>query len=175
MPRYKPKTIPELFVARDKAIDKATQNIFAAMPEALAAINELMGIDEIKKLGGELVWDDVEFFEEEQMIVMVGVIVFHEGCEMTTSNGDKVKVTKDTEPYFRRLVRGAFPLSIANQSKDDIVAYFNKLHDDSEKQRLVDELDLQAERKTDFDLSILTEEQRNAYQASMMINKPGKA
>ncbi len=174
MPQSKPKTIPELFVARDKAINKATQNIFAAMPQALEAINELMGVAEIKKSGGELIWDEVEFFEEEQMIVMVGVIVFHAGCEVTTANGDKVKVTKDTEPYFRRLVRGAFPLSIASQSKDEVLAYFTKVQEDLEKQRAVDDLDRITEMETEFDLSTLTEDQLQAYQTSTMF-KPGKA
>jgi hypothetical protein len=172
----KPKTIPELFVARDKAVSKATKNIFAAMPGAIEAINELMGLEDIQKSGGDLHWEDIDLVgdEAENLLVMVGVVVFPAGCELEAEGGGIIKVTKDTEPYFRRLVRAGLPASVAVQGKDEVVAYFKKMQEDYDNQLDVAGLDNLLERETEFDLSALTEEQRRAYETSMMV-KPGKA
>jgi hypothetical protein len=175
MPTKAPKTIPQLFEAREKVEERATKKIFDAMPGAVEAINELMGLNEIQKAGGHLLWDDIDLVgDEDGLLVIVGVVVFPPGCELTTANGDKVKVTEDTEPYFRRLVRAGLPVSVATQSKDEVVAYFRKMQEDEEKQLDVAGLDEILQRETEFDLSALTEEQRHAYQTSMMV-KPGKA
>lgn len=167
------KTLPQLFEARDKAADKATRNIFDAIPGAMEAINELTSLEEIKSAGGDLVWDDLELIEDE-LIILVGVIVFPPGCEVITTEGDKVKVTESTAPYFRRLVRVGLPLSVATQPKEEVVAYFKKVQENEQKQLDLAHLDESLNKETEFDLSALTEEQRRSYQTGMMV-KPGKA
>lgn len=171
MPK-KPKSIPQLFEAREKVAHKATDNIFAAMPGAMEAINEMMGLEEIKKIGGDIIWDDISLVTElvdEPLIVLVGIIVFPPGCELETTDGDKIKVTTDTEPYFRKLVRAGLPASVAALSKEEVHEYFKKMEQEMEEsmKNLVTE-------DSDFDLTQLTEEQRAAYEASSAI-KIGKA
>src|SRR5277367_6692150 len=119
----KQKTIRELFEAREKATIRGTNKIFSAMTEAMEVISDLMGLEEIKKVGGELIWDDLSLIigdaVDEPLVVMVGVVVFPPGCELETTNGDKIKVTEDTAPYFRRLVRAGLPAAVAIKTKEE--------------------------------------------------------
>lgn len=166
----KPKTIRQLFEAREKATIRGTDKIFAAMVPAMEVINDLMGLEDIKKVGGNLVWDDLSLIigdaVEEPLVIMVGVVSFPPGCEIETTNGDKIKVTVDTEPYFRRLVRAGLPASVAIQSKEEVAAYFKKMEQEMEKQADVSEMDRVLTTETEFDLTKLTDEQRAAYDAS---------
>lgn len=145
------------------------------MNGAIEAINEMSGIAGIEKQGGYLTWDDVSLVYEgdEGMIILVGLIAFAVGSEIPTESGSIVKVTKDTQQYFNRLVHVSFPLKIAQQTKKQVVAYFAKKKEDREAQAAVDTLDAGVTKETEFDLSVLTEEQRRAYET--MGTKLGKA
>lgn len=173
----KTNNLVELFNIRERTITETTNTIFAAMPEALEAINELSGLNDIENIGGLIIWDDISLVNEVDpaMIIMVGYIKFPPGCELTTSAGDKVKVTEDTEPYFRRLVRASFPLTLATQPKHEVITYFKKMQEDAEYQDEIDDLDrlFAPPIINEFDLSLLNEEQRHAYELSSI--KPGKA
>jgi hypothetical protein len=154
----KPKTLVDLFVVREKAVNRATKKIFDSLSVAIDAISIMMDVETINKEGGKIVWDDVSLVgeEEDPFVILIGYVSYPVGSELTTPRGDKVKITETTQPYFRRLIRAGFPSSLTSKTKEEIVEYFKKLEEEKFEQ-----MDVEPE----FDLSQLTEEQRKAYES----------
>ncbi len=190
---FKKRSIPELFAAREEAFDKATDKIFAALDGVFAALREHMEIEEIEKIGGVLEWEDIMLVEDDKQpfLVIVGVISHPPGTEFEMPDGTKVQLTKETAPYFRRLVRAGVPISIVDKSKQEIIDYLiqieaeQKQHWEEESKKilaedgkslseLLEEHTNSKKQETEFDLSQLTDEQRKALELSLG-TKSGKA
>lgn len=170
MPK-KPKSIPELFADRQATFDKNTQKILDSIAPALEAVHEFMDAETVEKAGGSLKWEDISLGDgdsEGPFLILIGVISFPPGTEMDTVNGGSVVVTEDTAPYFRRLVRAGIPVEITTKTKEEVVAYLKKVEEDELKQSEADFLEAATQQETDFDLSKLTEEQRKAYETTML-------
>lgn len=167
------KSIKDLFVSRADTFDKRTSKILKAMTGALEAIHEFMNVSVVEKQGGKLAWEDVSLVidtTKDAFVVLVGVIKYPPGTELELDSGQKVKVTKQTEPYFRRLVRAGIPLKVAGKTKKQVLNYLKKMEAKETKQQEVSFLDKLAQQEVEFDLSKLTEEQRKAYEASKIIS-----
>lgn len=195
-PFSKSETILDLFLIRKQTNEKNTAKILRTLQGPMSALYEQLKIADIEKQGGTLVWDDVSYVDDgtEPFIILVGVISYPVGAEVLTENGDIVKLTESTVPYFRKLVRAGIPVSMAKKSKEELIAYFDmKKQERADAARREKELedamaiddgptiqDLLAEQQKkepemtfdEFDLTQLTEEQLKKYQ---MGNKPGKA
>ncbi len=137
-------SIPELFELRFKTYESTTKDIYKAMVPAVQGIEQFMQFDQLKKDGAELQWDDIELavIENEQVLILIGLIFYPVGTEVKMENESIVKVTEDTAPYFRRLVRVGLPLSMTTKSKEDVVTYFEKMEKEEEQlaKDLADEL-----------------------------------
>ena len=103
------------------------------------------------------------------------MIIYPPGVEVTLPTGDKIVVTKDTAPYFRRLVRAGIPLDIADQPKEVVVDYLVKMKEDDIKQAEITAMDQSINNETEFDLSKLSEEQRRVYDSLVGGKTIGKA
>lgn len=186
----------DLFIKRKIQNEQNTNKILRALGGPMDALYEQLNVADIEKQGGTLVWDDVSYVDdgEEPFVILVGVISYPVGAEVLTENGDIVKLTESTVPYFRRLVRAGIPIAMAKKSKEELLAYFDKKKQErveaEQREKELEEAmaiddgptiqDLLAEQQKqepemtfdEFDLTQLTDEQRKAYQ---MGNKPGKA
>lgn len=162
--KAKSNPIQKLFEVRANTFNRGTKKIFKAIAGALEAINERMDIAATNKIGGELEWDDITLVHDDTrgVLILIGVIVYKPGSELTLDNGDKIKVTEDTAPYFRRLVRAGIPLEIAHKTKKQVLTFLKK-KDDEEKKQSEDPV---VDKEADFDLSTLTEEQRKLLKQS---------
>lgn len=157
-------SIKKLFAARSDEYKKATKTILESMSGALNAIHEYMNIDEVEKRGGYLEWEEVSYVEDDgdTLVILLGVVGFPPGTEIVLEDEKKIKVTKDTAPYFRRIIRAGIPANIAQKSKKSVIAFLEKM----EKESLNSNLDNVFSSEEDFDLSKLTDEQRRLYEAS---------
>ena len=173
----KKKTLSDLFAKREQVIEKTTTAIFKSMAGALEAIHDVMNHNDLEKEGGVLVWETAELADDEQnpLIILIGVIIYPPGVEVTLPTGDKIVVTKDTAPYFRRLVRAGIPLDIADQPKVVVVDYLVKMKEDDIKQAEITAMDQSINNETEFDLSKLSEEQRRVYDSLVGGKTIGKA
>ncbi len=184
---FKKRTILDLFVARHVANEKGTNRILKAIQGSIDALHVQMKIDEVEKKGGTLQWDDISYVDdgENQLLILVAVITYPPGAELDLDTGDKIKLTRDTAPYFNRLVRAGIPVTIADKSKEEVLAYLKQIEEDTPRQIPVEDKNdtiseligtNKPEEKEmtfdEFDLSQLTEEQRKSYQ---MGGKSGKA
>lgn len=168
----------ELFEVRDGEYAKATMKILETIPGTIAAIVEVSELEE-EFAQGRLVWSEAvlvqEVEEEEEYVLLVGILRYEVGDEIETPVG-KLTVTPDiAERFHQRIIRVGIPINLVEN--DDKVAIQEFLKESAEEhKRQTEEMKAEMQRRktetimTDFDLDQLTEEQRE----SLMLNTPGK-
>ena len=164
------KSVRELFTARTTAFEKATSEILQNMQAVQEAIHEYMCIDEIEKRNGSLIWEEASLVGtgKDSLIILIGVVSFPAGSVLDLGDGKSIKVTKDTEPYFRKIIRAGIPLSVAVKTKKQILKYLEKTEEEERKDQ-EETLDKLFQSEVEFDLSQLTDEQRKAYETSTIV------
>lgn len=165
------------FVSRKEEFYKSTKDIFSNIQHILDAIVEYMDVKALYERGGKLEWVDISFIDkhvDDPYCILMGNVWYPVGTEIVLENGSKVKVTKETEEYFRKLLRVGLPLKVL-ESKDKQIAldYLAKTEaemieeEDEMRERLHAELerhfgdddDEELVEAGDFDMSTLTPEQ----------------
>ena len=170
--------LKRLFEEREFNFKRDTTIILKKLLNALKAIVQFLDIHE-KALKGDLVWEAISFVagdeNEDDYIMMVGVISYVPGEKFTLSTGEQIIVTEDTVDYFRRVVRIGVPYEIAiNSTVDEIVKFFEtrsvELESDMRDRLIEAELEdkffneIFDREEEDFKLDELNDEQRKAFQ-----------
>lgn len=179
------KSIQDLLTKRDKSFKKATNDIFAKIPQALETFQELILEQEPLKNGSVIQWTEISLISsglEEPLLIIVGLVTFPIGSKVSLVTGESIVITADTAQYFPpRLIRIGLPLKIIESSKEEIKDFILKSDEvQSEENELqeiknIEPLKTIASKKDsvttsdDFDLTQLTEEQRQ----NLIVQKPG--
>lgn len=163
--------LKELFTQRDEAFKTSTDEILATLATAIEGITKFLdGRNEVR--GGNLSFEDVMLFSgmeenEEGYVMLVGVISYAPGQTFTLPSGEVVAVTDFTADYFRRMLRIGIPYKLAVEgSMEDIVKFMEETA--VQEQEMVDAVDASLdEDRSEFDLSELTDEQKEALMLHM--------
>lgn len=152
--------LKKLFNVRDNAFEKQTYEIFSVINTTLVCVNSfLCDIDPIFA-AGNIAWEDVNLVDDG--IVIIGMVDYTEGTEMEVDN-NTIVVTKDNIEYFRRIVHMSLPVDLVYEDDEDVIMEFlYNMHNQDSVSAFSEPLEPGINNNTDFDLSKLTEEQRQS-------------
>lgn len=177
--------LKELFDKRDKEYQDQTQEIFKRITTVTEALSEFLRNtdDDVDK--GEISWKDISLINND-FVTMVGLISFQPGQEVSTTEGEKVTVTKDTVDYFKRVIRFGIPYKLAVKGTKEEIFQFIVDREKAEKEQQQQAVDAFAEAaqldegnmftqspispidNQPFDLNALSEEQKKMLKLTVL-------
>ena len=113
--------IKNLFEKRNESYQKQTDNILQLMAHVLEGV--IIALDE--DAGSEVTWEDVQMVPADDVILLTGFIQLNPGESVTLDTGRTINVTEENMKDFRRILRVAVPIDIAeNGTVDDVADFF---------------------------------------------------
>ena len=177
----KQEQLKQLFHKRKEAYSKTSSSILEHLKSGvLVAIDEYF--TELNEVGDkrELKWDQIGYAEQYNMLILLGMIHYEPGAQVTTETGDVVIITEELAPYFQRIIRIGIPFNLVDESKDVIKDFLKKREEANEEERteavqFLRNLLKVAEEDADdgsgeFDFDSLSDEQRKG----LVVPKQGK-
>lgn len=168
----------ELFEARDSEYAEATIKILEKIPGTIAAIVEISELED-EFAQGRLTWSEAvlvqEVEEEEEYVLLVGILRYEVGDEIETPVGQLIVTPEIAERFHQRIIRVGIPIRLVEEDDKAAIQEFLKKSAEEHK-REMEEIKREMQKKSakatiaDFDLDQLTEEQRE----SLMLNTQGK-
>lgn len=171
--------LQDLFNERQKTFSQISEKILSRLKtNVIPAISELLELSE-RELN-RLEWNGVTIADDH--VLLTGVIIYAPG-DVVSDENTKVQLTEEMVGLMNKLIKVAIPLEIAeNASKEDVVKHMvkaeNELRDEYSRaygknalghsehfgweeidEEIINEV---IETVTDFKLSNLTEEQKEA-------------
>lgn len=154
--------LKEMFTRKEEMYKKMVNIILETMPNVVEGARTYIRLTEGP--AGDITWEDVSYFEHEQLIMLIGVIQYHPGDKVELVNGMEIEVTEQTSAYFRRLLRLGISYDLATSgSVDDVVDFLvqsSEQQDEEEPDENLVQVPVSDVDNTEFDLDDLTEEQR---------------
>jgi len=152
--------LEKIFEARDVAFEKQTYKIFDIIHTTLVCVTTfLRNIDPVFA-AGTIMWEDVNLVDDG--IVIIGMVDYTEGTEMEVDN-NTIIVTKDNIEYFRRIVHMSLPIDLVYEDSEDVIMEFlYNMHSQDNISTFSEPLEVEINNNTDFDLTKLTEQQRQS-------------
>lgn len=159
--------LKELFEKRDDVFRALTVKIMDSLANVIEGAN--LFVHHREESTGLITWEDVSFFEDEKIIMLIGVLEYSPGDVVYVSEGNHIEITENTASYFKRLLRLGIPYSLAISGTPEDVFDFLKqsaekaaAEDDEEQELFFDasELPTGSVDVPEFNLDDLTEEQR---------------
>lgn len=152
--------LEKIFEARDMAFEKQTHEIFDIIHTTLVCVTTFLSdIDPVFE-AGTIMWEDVNLVDGG--IVIIGMVDYTEGTEMEVDN-NTVIVTKDNIEYFRRIIHMSLPLDLVYEDNEDVIMEFlYNMHSQDNVSTFSEPLVPAVNNNPDFDLTKLTEQQRQS-------------
>lgn len=170
-----------LFEYRDKVVREASAQIFNKIKHVLGGINTFLSETDKTYAGGSMLWEDVQYMEDNDIIVVFGVLSFLPGSKINIG-GRLVDITESNANSFQRMVRIGIPINLASEGlEQDIVKFLGNLDqkheslDNNNVRNLASELPVfPTHKKTqqDFDWGELTDEQKRSLVIGNVSQKP---
>lgn len=177
--------LKDLFSKRDKEYQDRTQEIFKRISTVTKALSEFLRKSDNEVERGKISWKDISLVNNN-FVTMVGVISFQPGQEVTTSEGEKVTVTKDTADYFKRVIRLGIPYKLVVEGTKEEIFQFITNREKEEREQAQQAVGAFAEAaqwnegdmfmqspissidNQPFDLNALSEEQKKMLKLSVL-------
>lgn len=150
--------IRELFKKRESTYTEHTQTLLLAMKEVVAGIHEAVGDQ-----GEYISWKVVEYIEEDDYLMLAGVIMLPEGY-IINSGGKQTVLTEENRAHFTRFLRVGLPMDLVEEGSKTKIADYLREHTGGDLDKLNNE-------SSDFSLDELTPEQK---QQLMMFSETTK-
>jgi hypothetical protein len=159
--------LKELFKNRDDVFQALTSQIMGLLTNVIEGANNF--VHHREESTGDITWEDVSFFEDEKLVLLVGVLEYKPGDIVYVSEGSQIEVTENTASYFKRLLRLGIPYGLAiNGTPQEVFEFLKHSAERVETEELeeqemfidMSELPTPPVDVPEFDLDDLTEEQR---------------
>lgn len=154
------KRLSDIINERDIKFKDLTMEIFQIMDLSIECVEEFLGGNDPMFDIGYFSWNDV--FLEEGLVTILGIVSFDDGTVVETDEGT-VNITSDNIEYFERVVRMVLPYElVASGNKEEIMDFLQQLQTSGKGDDFNDIIKNAPEPQVDFDLSDLSEEQRES-------------
>jgi len=155
--------LKELFERRDAAFKKMSDGIMRSIPNVFGAAEQF--IRQREGSTGALSWEDINYYDNEDYIMIIGVLAYEPGDVITLPNGMEFEVTEQTVEHFKRLLRLGIPYKLAaTGSQDDVFDFLIQSAEEADAEESLEEqmvqLPVSDVDNTEFNLDDLTDEQR---------------
>jgi len=160
--------LKDLIERRDATVKQLTDAIIKSIPNVATGAEWFIRHREGRS--GQLIWEDITYYEDQDFIMLTGVLEYSEGDVIELPNGVEYEVTKDTREQFKRLLRLGIPYDLATLgTEEDVIEFLitsaEEAEDVGEPIEASEELEralahLQAAESPDFDVDALSDEQR---------------
>ena len=152
----------KVFEARDKAFEKKTFEIFEIIHDTLVCVtNFLDDIDPICA-AGTITWEDANLVDD--LVVVIGMVEYTPGTTMEM-DGNLITITKENLDYFQRVVHMSLPFDLVESAnEEDIMKFLYNINKEKEASEFSEVVDGNPKASMEFDLTKLTDEQRQALQ-----------
>ena len=148
--------LKKLFERRDAAFKSITVDILDSLPNVLDACRRF--VTDHGHHNGTLSWEDISYLQEEEVVLLVGIVQYNPGDIIEMPDGEKVKINEATAEYFKSMLRLGIPYKLATHGTTDDVYEWLTQH--VEHRDGPEEIQQKTVDETDFNLDDLTEEQR---------------
>jgi len=151
--------IVKMFRSRDEVFHTETKKILDDIAPVITGATDF--IDDMYGTDGhrELVWEGVNLIEG--VITLVGVVSYSPGTQLMVDD-EMMDITEDNHEYFHQMIRIGVPMDIAISESSDVVYTYLVNLNESEERIAAEE---QAGVLSDFDLSVLSDDQRELLEA----------
>lgn len=154
-------SIRKLFKKRENTYTEHTQSLLLAMKGVVAGIHEVIG-DQSEYIS----WKVVEYMEDDDYLMLAGVIMLPEGY-VVNSGGKQLVLTEENRAHFTRFLRVGLPMDLVEEgSKTKVVDYLRE-HAEGEFNELNSE-------SSDFSLDELTPEQKQQLEMFSDTSRRGR-
>ena len=158
--------ITSLFEYRDNIVREASKKIFENINHVLTGIDTfLSNTDKVYNMG-HISWEDVQYIQENDIIVVFGILAFIPGSKIILG-GREIVVNEQNAQAFQKMVRIGLPLNlIAQDSEEEIIKFLSKVPKEEEQVEQTDVRDIRKllpfnqENSQDFTWDQLTDEQK---------------
>ena len=164
--------LKKVFEARDTAFEKKTIEIFELIHTTLVCVTEFLNDVDPIFAAGSITWEDANLMDD--MVIIVGMVDYMPGTTIEM-DGNLITITEENIDYFQRVVHMSLPFELVEAgNENELMEFLQRIHEEQTASQLSTSLDesKKPELETDFDLSKLTDEQR---QALMLYNMKGKS
>jgi len=172
--------IIKMFKQRDEFFSRATKRILNSLPTPLfEGIYQFLNLEE----GSKVVWEDVGLVEakdKDPLVVLIGAVTYTPGSIAHLQNGQDVQITEEIAGYFQRVMRIGVPVELVSTgTTTDIIKFLQKtvkIEDDDSIEDLptmpTEQQTIPVIKQKEFDLTVLTDEQREKLATSLMSLQP---
>ncbi len=152
--------LEKIFEARDMAFEKQTHEIFDIIYTTLVCVTTFLGDIDPIFAAGNILWEDVNLVDGG--IVIIGMVDYTEGTEIEVDK-NTVMVTEDNIEYFRRIVHMSLPIDLVYKDDESVIMEFlYNMHSQDNVSTFSEPLEPGINNNPEFDLSKLTEQQRQS-------------
>jgi len=163
-------TLKELFEERDEAFKQQTFKIFELIHTTLVCVTEYLNSIDPVFAAGQVAWEDANLMDG--MVLIVGIVDYTPGTQIEIE-GETITITESNLDYFQRVVHMSLPFELVESSNEaNIIEFLKMIHEKQKAESFSTPINDTPPPDDDFDLSQLTEEQRQAY---MLFNTKGKS
>ena len=153
--------IKALFKKREDTFETLSKEILDLMPNVLEGC--AMFVADRGGNAENLEWDNVAFYEDRNVIMLIGSVKHDIGDVVVMPNGMHAEVDAENVEYFKSMLHLGIPFKLVEEaSAEDIKNFMDETLD-------TDEHEIEASDDIDFNLDELTEEQKEKL---MMYNPP---
>lgn len=170
--------VKDLFEQRAETFNELTQQILESLPNVLEGCRIFVSKNGANP--GLLEWEDVSFYDEHNIIMLVASLTYSPGDVIKLPEGEVIELTNDNVENFKSTLQLGIPYELAKKgTPDDVFTFLTATIEQEEAEQLggaersitvSDETPTQAE----FDLEELTEEQKEALKMSVQSMRNSK-
>ncbi len=152
--------LKNVFEERDSVFSEKTHEIFALIHSTLVCVTDFLNDIDPMFDAGIITWEDASLIDN--MIVIVGIVDYELGTEIDI-DGNVIVITEDNLDHFQRVVHMSLPDEVvASKDSDRITKFLYELHENDNPGIFSDTIAPTPPALADFDLSKLTEDQRQS-------------
>jgi len=161
------ENLKELFNKRDSVFEAATLEIFKKINTTLTCVTTFLNEIDPMVNAGKIVWEDSSLHEDDDLITIVGMVEFTPGTSVEI-DGETIEVTEETVEYLNRVIHMSLPYDLVEADNgQEITSFLQDIHAEEMERNMLESSDDEDNIPTqqtgpDFDLTKLTEEQRQA-------------
>lgn len=156
--------LKKVFEERDSAFEKKTLEIFNIIHISLVCVTEFLNDIDPIFAAGDVAWEDANLIDD--LVIVIGMVHYTPGTTVEI-DGNMVSITEENLDYFQRVVHMSLPYDLVLSSDEDaILEFLHNMHDEGKAEDISEPIESGAipgeATSTDFDLTKLTDEQRQA-------------
>lgn len=151
----------KVFEARDSAFEKKTLEIFEMIHTTLVSVTTFLNEIDPMLASGTIEWEDANILDDDQ-VVIIGTVNYAPGVTVEVE-GSLTTITEENLDYFQRVIHMALPFDLVeSRNEEKIMEFLKEIYDKSVIEEGEEDTDIPVSAETEFDLSKLTEEQRQS-------------